>query len=834
MKNTTTLIIAFSGILLFGLFCLPISSCKKDLHIEDPGGNPGGDTSYFIVEGITFTNGEITPGYASVRINASCKGFFAESFTVEDHGHVLSKETSQPTVENNNGQSHLNALTGAGTIISNITGLEPGTVYYARIYFKKKDKATGEISYDYAPASKILSFKTLDPEVPQVTDTVMNATSGSFQIEGKILDFKGLEVLQHGFIWSSIHASPDSLIYEKSDGKLEYGSLGITASYGFSAVVQGLEPATTYYARAFAQNQFGFGYGKVRAVATAAAPMPLVGIESVSLFSDANNSGEPNPGEEVIFNVTLKNMGEAVAKNVNVDFDSDDVLILSAEPISFGDIIPGQMKVKQVQLQVSSLASPGDVIFIKTDIACDNHTPWIDNFGFSFEVKPSPAPNVKVQDVTLFSDANNSGEPNPGEDVIFSISLKNTGEATAQNSKVDFSSNDVSIISGEPLSFGDILPGQTKVEQVQLQVSSVASVGNIIFIKTEITCDNHSPWVDNSTFSFVVAAPPVPNIIIQSIDITDDDNNSGEANPGETVTYSIQLKNTGELEASNVETTFSANSSLEFLSTQPLQFGDILPNATKTKELQVKVSNDAFWGQIINVTSTIQSGQFQWIDQNSFKVEVLTPFVVTNGLAFYLRFTDCSGNVVDDLTSNNYGDMFGAEFSSDIIPGTTGCSVNFNSAESDYIQFPQNPISGFTTGSFSFWAKTLTSSGMIFHSNADNCNGSYLRIWNNKIDGSDNALKFNYDISSFLDNSWHHFVISVGQNGNSTLYIDGMEKASNSDDQIYGVNGLGCLIGKYCYVSSSYPAFNGKLDNFRIYNYPLTLAQVQQIFNAKQ
>jgi hypothetical protein len=716
MKILSFLSSLFAAILLAGLFI----TCQKDLDIDDPGNNNNTqDTAYFVVEGVKVANGAvIEKGFTHVKIRADFSAFKAETFTVTDHGHVVSKSTQLPTVTNNDGISSKGEVTEPGNFVSEITGLEPGTTYHARVYIEKKDKATGAVTPGYHPKS--ISFTTLNPEEPNVIDTLKNVMSSSFLLEGKITDFKGKDVLNYGFIWSTTHTNESTLKFDQNEGKKEFGQLAVTESHSFSFEVQNLEADKTYYARAFARNEFGYGYGKILQITTLAAPKPLVVIDSVFLVSDANNTGQPNPGELVTYNVILKNIGEVTADNVEANFYSTGATIVSSQPVVFGSIVPDAKKSRQVQLQVSNLATAGDVVKVTTEINGDN-----------------------------------------------------------------------------------------------LQLTT-----------------------DNSRFAFTVAAPPAPDIIIQSVEVTEP-NGTGNVNPGEEVTLKITLKNKGDADANGLMLSIGQSPHYSFVSVLPVDFGTLVPGGQKTKDVVVKVGSSVAWNTFVTVAVTVNDDQgTNWAFPNGATFTVISPYVVSNGLSFYLRFNECNGPTAASSVGDFLGFLYGSEFSNNTIPGINGCSMEFNSSEADYLQFASNPFYNFTTASFSFWLSTNAANAMLFHGNTNgNSDGYWLQIKNNKFDSPYEEFDFQIDLTNFLSiTEWHHFVLVAGDAGKAKLYIDGILMNIRSGyNGINATNHDGFYLGKSSFSSQfSYPPFSGKMDNFRIYNRALSETEVQKIFDAKQ
>lgn len=213
------LTITYSFSLVIAL-SIAIFSCNKDLEVDPNNNNNGGnnnptDTVYFSVEGISVSNGVIEEvGFTDVKIKADFSAFSTSSFSVIDYGHVVSKTNSLPTRTDNDGLSNLGARNSVGQFTSMINGLEPQTTYYARVYIEKDDGTFG-----YHPRS--ISFSTKNPEPPDVKITsVTNITSTGMSVNGKISDFKGENVLNHGFVWSQSNTSPTK---ENNDGMVEFG-----------------------------------------------------------------------------------------------------------------------------------------------------------------------------------------------------------------------------------------------------------------------------------------------------------------------------------------------------------------------------------------------------------------------------------------------------------------------------------------------------------------------------------------------------------------------------------------------------------------------------------
>jgi hypothetical protein len=163
---------------------------------------------------------------------------------------VVWSTSSNPTV--NLATKTVNG-SGLGSFTSNITGLNPATLYYVKSY------ATNSNGTDYGTQ---ISFTT--PSVP-VLDATTAATSITFTsalIGGNVTIDNGYAVTDRGFVWST---TPDPTT---SNTKVPVA--GTTGA--FTATITGLTNTTLYYVRSYAINSQGTNYGDQISFSTAVPP----------------------------------------------------------------------------------------------------------------------------------------------------------------------------------------------------------------------------------------------------------------------------------------------------------------------------------------------------------------------------------------------------------------------------------------------------------------------------------------------------------------------------------------------------------------------------------
>lgn len=159
---------------------------------------------------------------------------------VNSRGICWSNEPN-PTIDNDKTIDGM----GDGSFISLLTNLTPNTTYHVRAY------ASNEQGTSYG---NNIFFTTRASEIPLLSTTALTDITSTSCKSGGIVIYEGSStVISRGVCWS-VTNSPTL-----SDAKTIDG----TGIGEFSSYVNGLQPNTAYYLRAYATNEQGTGYGNL-------------------------------------------------------------------------------------------------------------------------------------------------------------------------------------------------------------------------------------------------------------------------------------------------------------------------------------------------------------------------------------------------------------------------------------------------------------------------------------------------------------------------------------------------------------------------------------------
>ncbi|MFN8485318.1 MAG: hypothetical protein U0768_19950 [Anaerolineae bacterium] len=340
---------------------------------------------------------------------------------------------------------------------------------------------------------------------------------------------------------------------------------------------------------------------------TPVTAVPVVNAyKTWSLAVDADNNGVPSPGDTLMYTVSIVNSGNTTASSVTFTDtpDPNTTLVSGSVTTTQGTITGGNAGVPPVAVNVGSIAANASVtITFKVTIAnpLPSGVTQVANQGLvsgsNFPSTPTDDPRTpQPNDPTitpivaapliaasktdfLLVDADNSGSASPGDTLLYSVIIRNTGNTAATN--VQFSDtpdpNTTLVINSVTTTQGTITSGNAGVPPVTVNIGTIAANG-VVTITFQVRIANPLPagvtqvanqgFVSGDNFPTTptdnpktpqpndptitpVTTAPVINATKTDFLAVDADNN-GFASPGDTLLYTVQIRNTGNTAATGV------------------------------------------------------------------------------------------------------------------------------------------------------------------------------------------------------------------------------------------------------------------------------------------
>ncbi len=206
-----------------------------------------------------------------------------------------------------------------------------------------------------------------------------------------------------------------------------------------------------------------------------------------------------------------------------------------------------------------------------------------------------------------------------------------------------------------------------------------------------------------------------------------------------------------------------------------------------------------------------------------------------SSLVAYFPF---NGNAIDETGNGYNGTVSGAILSTDRFnEADKAYNFVFNGFSSDKIQVSGTSGLNFSTGGFSLsaWIKFSGTAGsgnnypIVSKHICGEQSGYILMLFNGKLTfwlASSSGYNVLSTTEDYTDNSWHH-VVAVYDDATQYIYVDGVLKNSIAFD--YSVyNSANWALGGY---NGCNGGFNGKVDEVKIYNRPLSAVEISEDYN---
>ena len=219
--------------------------------------------------------------------------------------------------------------------------------------------------------------------------------------------------------------------------------------------------------------------------------------------------------------------------------------------------------------------------------------------------------------------------------------------------------------------------------------------------------------------------------------------------------------------------------------------------------------------------------------------DTATNGIPKNGLVAWYPFT---GNSLDSSGNNNHGTNSGATLATDRF-GKTNSAYSFDGGATTKIVVDSIKPIIVSDRSYSFWLKYPVNPTnyytQVLTSN-NSCGCDYIAIeGNHPTYVQNNQVGLLYDGKSglsstthFNDNKWHHCVLIDNYTKlKSVLYVDSKLNNIDSSSNFSKLNQLVSFAIGNSYKGDAQSAFQGSLDDIRIYNRALDSSEVQALYH---
>lgn len=222
----------------------------------------------------------------------------------------------------------------------------------------------------------------------------------------------------------------------------------------------------------------------------------------------------------------------------------------------------------------------------------------------------------------------------------------------------------------------------------------------------------------------------------------------------------------------------------------------------------------------------------------------LTPFKIPEAerkLVAWWKFDEAQGDNIVDSSGNKFTGTLVGNPQWQPAGGKAGGALEFD-GDGDFIECGPDEGLNITGGvTIAAWIKLAKSTpDQKIVGNQDNVSGGYkLSIFSDKAEfevrDSGNALRNNRFVDGgtvLQPDVWYHVVGTYGQGGAIKTYVNAKLDREQETSNILAASSGPLKIG--CEPFSGECQFNGLMDDLRIYNYPLSEAEVAALYAGKE
>jgi len=342
-------------------------------------------------------------------------------------------------------------------------------------------------------------------------------------------------------------------------------------------------------------------------------------------FRDVDGSGTITSGDSIFYTITIKNSGSGVASNVAFTDTIPDhtILVSNSVTTSKGTIVS---TIPVLQIEIGSIAqNEQETVIIRYAVVAIEAADRIENQGYVTSEKTIPEPtndpdtpvdddetittppNIEVFKRDAYQDINDDGQISSGDLIWYTLTVINSGSGYGNNVVLTdsipqntayvtgtVSSTHGTIESTSPVlkvNIGVMAPNDTATIRFQVRATATTSqIENQAFLNSDETPvepsdDPDTPEQDDET---ITRAPSFQlNSDLTKRDLFVDADSSGNLSPGDTISYTISIKNSGTGTATNVTFTDSIPGNTSLVSGSVLTSKGVIMSTTPVLQVDI-------------------------------------------------------------------------------------------------------------------------------------------------------------------------------------------------------------------------------------------------------
>lgn len=370
--------------------------------------------------------------------------------------------------------------TGIGQYSSNVTGLEPGTMYYLRAYAVN----TQGVSY-----GKEVCFTT-DCVIPTVTtDEATDISPTSAMVGGNVIASGGSDILERGIVWGTSQGPT------VDDNKIQSGD-GIGT---FSVSLDELSLATTYFVKAYAINAVGVSYGNEISFTTGTTKASV----STKEISDISGTSAKSGGT-----ITSDGGTAITARGVVWSTSNNPVVEYDLKTIDGADI-------GYYESAIDGL-NPGTTYYLRAYATNINGTAYGEEHSFTTSVIPPTISTSVPKEIT-----NSSAVVGGNVIATGGADVSECGIVWSKNNTPTTSDNKITAASGLGefyLELSDLEKGTTYYVRAYATNSAGTSYGNVESFTTKTLSAQIDPHIDVDSYNSAMVKVLVENPDNESVE----------------------------------------------------------------------------------------------------------------------------------------------------------------------------------------------------------------------------------------------------------------------------------------------------------------------------